>query len=91
MSGEDAALMWTGLATNATIKQSSVSDMDQEDIGSFSDMVATYFDRLPDHDDPVLLAFLAAFCAGVLVSLIVVGVMRRKQATSVSSEPLLGA
>jgi len=83
MSGEAASLMGTDLATNT----SSGPDMDQENIGSLTDMVATYFDRVPDHDDPVLLSMVAAIFASVVVF---VRVMRRGQASSVSAEPLLG-
>jgi len=81
--------MFSALATNTTAKQSAVSDVPEEYIGSLADMIATYSDKLPDHVDAVVLTMAAGFFAGVASILFVV--WGRRPSIVVSSEPLLGA
>lgn len=91
MSGRVVEEMFTGLATNMTMKENAVSDVHEEDIGSFPDMVATYLDRLPDHNNPQVLAIAASFVAGVIISTSVFQAISRRRSTSTAAEPLLGA
>lgn len=81
--------MWTELASNVTMKAAAVSHVPEASLGSLVDMVGTYMDALPDLDDPALLSFFAAFFSAVFVCSIWF-VQRRRDATSTTTEPLLG-
>lgn len=68
----------------------TVSEVPEEYIGTFPDMIATYLDRLPDVDDPILISLMAVLLASILVTRLVV-VRFQRHAGSVAAEPLLGA
>jgi len=87
LSGTDHAAMWLSLASNMTMKEAAVTSVPAESIGGFGDMLHTYLDTLPDHDDPVLLALMSAVAFGSFVAW---SIRIRRQSTSGGSEPLLG-
>lgn len=88
VQGRDARAMWTALATNMTTKRAAVSDVSQDTIGSFPDMVNTYLGTVPDLD-PVLLGCVGAFFSGVAVSSALWAGCGRRRSVSVATEPLL--
>lgn len=69
-----------------TMKEAAVTSVPAESIGGFGDMLHTYLDTLPDHDDPVLLALMSAVAFGSFVAW---STRSRRQSVSVASEPLL--
>lgn len=87
LSGMDHTAMWLSLASNMTMKAAAVTSVPAESIGGFGDMLNTYLDKLPDHDDPVLLTLVSAVAFG---SVVVWSTRSRRQSASETSEPLLG-
>jgi len=88
LSGLDHTAMWLSLASNMTMKEAAITSVPAQSIGGFGDIMHTYLDKLPDHDDPVLLTLVSAVAFGSIVGSIVV--RSRRQSASVASEPLLG-
>jgi hypothetical protein len=85
--GRDMEEMWTDLAANVSMMMPGRAEIPEDYIGTLPDMVHTYFDALPDHNDPILLSFIGVLFVSSCISL---ALLSRRRSARVSTEPLLG-